>query len=324
MRRPNYQVVQITEYNVHSMLRLFLTKVWGFEPESYPALGFNSEGGRLKFLRESSPGDWVVLAGTLGSETNINDRGRLLGKVQLGPEKVNVEEVLRSVGYQIPANQYNQAGEYRWPFGLPLISAQRFLTKPDLFAVLGSYLSGTQWAAFALDVREKLSADAQAKLEALPSEPVEIVQAPAIVRQRERQRAFVLNRGTTGPGPSTIRTASNRAAGEGFVYVLELQGARNVFKIGYSADVEVRLAAHNKPLLPSVTGYLWKVLITQRFPTELQAYNFEQKIHKRLGPFLIEGESEIYRIGRKELDRVWADILYRADWAISAAIDVSA
>jgi hypothetical protein len=28
---------------------------------------------------------------------------------------------------------------------------------------------------------------------------------------------------------------------------------------------------------------------------------------------------EIYRIERKELDRVWGDVLYRADWAMMIA-----
>ena len=53
----------------------------------------------------------------------------------------------------IPENQYNADGKYRWPFGLPVISAERFPGKPDLSAVLDSYLSGTQWAAYALDVQ---------------------------------------------------------------------------------------------------------------------------------------------------------------------------
>ena len=98
------------------MQRIFLTKVWGFDPETYPALGFNSEGGRLKFLKESAPGDWVVLAGTRGSPTDSSDQGRLLGKVQLGTEEVDVEEVVRSVGTAIPADHYNEDGQYRWPF----------------------------------------------------------------------------------------------------------------------------------------------------------------------------------------------------------------
>jgi hypothetical protein len=305
--------------NFQIMSRLFLTKVWGFDPEIYPALGFNSDGARRNFLRASSPGDWVIFAGTLGPETDVEDQGRLLGKVQLGPEEIDVEQTLRSVGYNIPKNQYNSDGKYKWPFGLPIISAYRFSGKPRLLDALGHNLSGTQWAAFALDVREKLGDDAQAKLEALPAEPAQVVEAPAIIRQLARQQVFLLNRRVTGPGPSPSRSGSMRVLGEGSAYLLELQGgpARDVFKVGFSKDVDVRLASHNKPLLPSITGYSWKVLYNLRFPTEQQAYDFEQMVHKRLRPFLIDGESEIYRVPRKELDRVWQDVLYRADWAIS-------
>jgi hypothetical protein len=304
------------------MAKLFLTKVWGFEPEMYPALGFNSEGARRNFLRASSPGDWVIFAGTLGPETDPSDQGRLLGKVQLGPEQINVEETLRSVAYEIPKNQYNPDGKYKWPFGLPIISAVRFSGKPRLIDVLGNNLSGTQWAAFALDVREKLGDEAQAKLEALPTETASVVEAPAIARQLARQRVFLLNRPVTGPGPSASRAASTRVLGEGSVYRLELQGreARDVFKIGFSKDVDVRLASHNKPLLSSITGYSWRLVDNPlQFPTEQQAYNFEQIVHRRLKPFLIHGELEVYRVARKELDRVWQDVLYRADWAVGDA-----
>lgn len=301
------------------MSRLFLTKVWGFDPEIYPALGFNSDGARRNFLRASSPGDWVIFAGTLGPETDVEDQGRLLGKVQLGPEEIDVVQTLLSVGYNIPENQYNPDGRYKWPFGLPIISALRFSGKPRLLDVLGSNLSGSQWAAFALDVREHLGDEAQARLEALPVETAEIVQAPAVIRQLARQRVFLLNRPVTGPGPSATRSGSTRVLGEGSAYRLELQGpgARDVFKIGFSSDVDIRLASHNKPLLPSITGYSWKLVDNLQFPTEQQAYNFEQIVHKRLEPFLIDGESEIYVVTRKQLDRVWQDVLYRADWAIS-------
>lgn len=302
------------------MSRLFLTKVWGFDPEIYPALGFNSDGARRNFLRASSPGDWVVFAGTLGPETNADDQGRLLGRVQLGPEEIDVEDTLRSVGYDIPKNQYNANGEYKWPFGLPIISALRFPDKPRLVDVLGSNLSGSQWAAFALDVREKVGADAQAKLEGLLSEPAHLVLAPAIIRQRERQRALISNRGVTGPGPSTERAASHSTPCAGAVYIFELQGTRDVFKIGYSTDVEGRLATLNKPLLPGITGFLWKLaLAPQRFSTARQAYDFEQIVHKHLRSYLVDNEQEIYRISRKELDRIWQGVLYRADWAISAS-----
>ena len=60
------------------MAKFFLTKVWGFSPETYPALGFNREGGRHKFLKESSPGDWVVLVGTRDAPTRPEERGRFV------------------------------------------------------------------------------------------------------------------------------------------------------------------------------------------------------------------------------------------------------
>lgn len=302
------------------MERVFLTKVWGFRPEEYPAIGFNTEGARLKFLRESEPGDWVVLAGTRASPTQPNDRGRLLGKVQLGPEKIDVEEILRSVGTEIPGDHYNEDDKYRWPFGLPMISARRFPDQPDLAQLFGDYLPGTQWASYALDLAKTLGREAQAKVEALRTEPVDIVEAAAIVRQRERQGALVLNRtgGPTGPGPSTTRTGSDRTAGAASAYLLELLGGpRTVFKVGYSAGVEDRLATLNKGLVPSVTGYLWRLVLRQEFATENQAYAFEQILHYRLRQYRIDGEQEIYSAPQKDLNTTWVDVFVRGDWAVS-------
>ncbi len=112
------------------MSRVFLTKVWGFSPESYLALGFNAKGARIKFLRESQPGDWVILAGTRGFPTASEFQGRLLGKVQLGKDEVDVEEILHSIGTDIPDDHYSEDGKYRWPFGLPMINAKRFTDLP--------------------------------------------------------------------------------------------------------------------------------------------------------------------------------------------------
>ena len=301
------------------MARIFLTKVWGFSPEEYPALGFNTEGARLKFLRESDPGDWVVLAGTRAAPTRPNDQGRLLGKVQLGTEQIDVEEVLSSIGTEIPEDHYKADGKYRWPFGLPMIYAERFPDLPDVANLFGDYLPGTQWASYALDLSQTLGHEAQATVEALRTTPADIVDAPAIVRQRERQRALVLNRtgGLTGPGPSTTRTGSDRTSGAASAYLLELQGGpRKVFKVGYSTDLEGRLASLNKGLIPSVTGYSWRLTLRQAFATENQAYSFEQILHDRLRQYRIDGEQEIYSITQNALTSVWSDVFFRADWAV--------
>lgn len=299
------------------MSRIFLTKVWGFNPESYPTLGFSSEGGRNKFLKESKPGDWVIVAGTRAAPTEEKDRGRLLGKIQLGNQQVDVEEVLRSIGTATRPEDYHDDGTYRWPFGLPMLQAYRFVDPPDLKKLFGSYLSGTEWAAYALEVGEKLGTEAVVKINALQVEPVQIAEAPAIVRQRERQRSFILAGGATGPGPSTSRSGSEREAGVASAYLLELQGGqKRVYKVGYSGDVGGRIMSLNKGLISSVTGYVWKPLLTQPFTSEKQAYEFEQILHKRLRQSLVEGEQEIYSINRKDIEAAWSDILFRGDWAV--------
>ncbi len=58
--------------------------------------------------------------------------------------------------------------------------------------------------------------------------------------------------------------------------------SNSIFKVGYSADVESRLAALNSGLISSVTGYSWGLALLQGFPREQQAYNFEQIMYSRL------------------------------------------
>lgn len=299
------------------MSKLFLTKVWGFQPEDYPLLGFGTEGGRRKFLRESEPGDWVVLAGTREAPTAVENRGRLLGMVQLGSEQVDVEEVLSLIGSQISDDQYHADGTYRWPFGLPMIEALRFPDRPDLAETLGSYLSGPQWAAYALDVTDVLGDDARTKLLALPTEPVAIGEAPTIIRQRDKQNALVLNRATglTGPAPSNTRAESEGSDSAASTYLLELQGKQDVWKVGYSADLHERLMTLNRGLVPGVTGYSWKLVLIQKFPTKDQAFRFEQALHERLHPHHVEGDREVYAMPSGDVKHIWVDVFKRADWA---------
>jgi len=298
--------------------RVFLTKVWGFSPESYPALGFNAKGARDKLLRESLPGDWVILAGTKGLPTVPEYQGRLLGKVQLGKEEINVENILSSIGTNIPKDHYHDDGRYRWPFGLPMIEAQRFIDLPDLSELFGNYLPGTQWASYALDVEKKLGVEAVKKIESLRCEKVNIIEAPEIIRQRKRNRALSLNNtnGATGPGPSNSRKGTERESSSASAYIMKLHGSLNeVYKIGYSSNVLGRLADLNKGLITGVTNFYWEVIQQQAFPDEKQAYNFEQLMHRRLNASLVEGEREIYLIKYKELNSVWIDEFYNANWA---------
>ena len=301
------------------MAKYFLTKVWGYSPETYPALGFNTEGGRNKFIKESRPGDWVVLVGTKGEPTPVEMRGRLLGIVQLGKDLIDVEKVLNSINTEIPEDHFDDDGIYRWSYGLPMIQAKRFVDFPDLKDAFGTYLPGNEWAAFALDLEAKLGAVAVEIIESFKTKDAEIVDAPVIIQQRERSRALQLNqKGPTGPGPSNSRSGSERESSNAFAYLLQLNGGKkNVYKIGYSSNVKDRIIDLNKGLITGVTGYSWKGVLQQSFSNEKQAFKFEQLLHKRFVNYLVEGEREIYCVDLKKITSAWQDELYHANWAIS-------
>lgn len=304
------------------MIKIFLTKVWGFNPETYPALGFNSKGGREKFLKESSPGDWVLLAGTKGKPTLPEHQGRLLGRVQLGTDQLDVEKVLNSIGTEIPDDHYNDDGKYKWPYGLPMLKAYRFVDFPDLKTIFGSYLTGMQWASYALDIEQKLGPTASSKVETLKVEEAKIIDAPEIIRQRDRHDALVLNRtkngGLTGPGPSQSRSESTSNIESGTTYLLQLHykgKPQDIFKVGYSGNVNERVENLNKGLIPCITEYLWKTVLNQNFPKVQQAYSYEQVLHEQLQQYRVNGELEIYKIELKRIKTVWSEAFYRADWS---------
>ncbi len=309
--RPSYRHFALPEVTV----AVFLTKVWGFGPETYPALGFHRDGARLKFLRESKPGDWVVMAGTKGDDTARHQRGRLLGMVQLGADAIDVEAVLESVGTPIPQEHYLD-GSYRWPHGLPMLAARRFTPQPDLKSTLGSYLPGLQWAAFALNLREALGSAAVAAIESLPYAEVDIIESPIIARQRSRAATLARAR-RTGPGPSTHRRASDLAPGEGLTYLLQLVGTRrSVFKVGYTKrDLGVRVGELDGGLVGEISGLSWRPRLSQPFPSASDAYRFEQELHATLTRWLVPGETETYEIDRGQLETHWATVLNAAKWA---------
>lgn len=288
------------------MSQLFLTKTWGFIPEEYPALGFSTEGGLNKTIGEVKAGDWIIIAGTMGEPTPIEDQGRLLGKIKVGTTKVDVEAVLASVNYEIPKNQYNESGEYRWRFGLPMIEAHRFKDKPKLLDIFGDNLSGNQWATYALALKNKVSDEIIQKIHMLPTFHVDIIEAPEIKRQRN-----IINyiaSGNTGPGPSGSRSGSDTDNNGGFTYLLSLKGvSSSVYKIGYSRDINQRVKDLNSGLLKSIKNLEWEIELNKYFDNVEDAYKFEQALHSNLKMHLISGEREVYKISETDIKNKWWD-----------------
>lgn len=303
--------------------KIFLTKVWGFQPDAHPFVGFSQEGGRRKFLSEANRGDWIVFAGTKTANTHPDEQGRLLGMVEVGHDKVNARDVLDAIGTQIGDHELDDAGNYKWPWAMPMLRAVRFDPAPgtgkapDTSDVLGSYLNGQDWAAYAIDLEERLGADAVQKVLALPYTDCEVHDIPQFARQRTFADNLNLNRkdGPTGPPPSASRSGSERELGEGYAYALELHGGKiKAFKVGSAHDPAARLTTLNNEIRTSVTGCHWEPILQQKFQTESMAYNFEQSVLKQLKDRKVPGETEILDIPRQDLESAWTRKLMEKKW----------
>lgn len=111
-------------------MTIYLTKVWGFGEPCGP-LQFSMEGWRDKARADLNPGDCVVLVGTKGEPTEEDDRGRVLGMME------PTTQVVMWLDYDLPTEKvdFNEQGEYRWPFGLLNRRAWRFPSRPPLESI---------------------------------------------------------------------------------------------------------------------------------------------------------------------------------------------
>lgn len=58
-------------------MAVYLTKTWGFASPSGP-LQFSQRGRRERAREALRPGDLVVIVGTVGEETDLEERGKIL------------------------------------------------------------------------------------------------------------------------------------------------------------------------------------------------------------------------------------------------------
>lgn len=298
--------------------RYFLTKTWGWSPETHPTLGFSTEGGRTKYLREATHGDWIVIAGTKGRQTDADERGRLLGMCRVGRDKVDAAEIMATLGTELSDDEKDENGRYRWPWAMPIVEAVRFDPQPDTEQVLGSYLPGQDWANYAIEIEHRLGRVAVDAILALPRTECEIASIPVLDREKAFAETLALQRryGPSGPPPSAHRSASNREMVLGHAYAFALVGGkvRDAVKIGSSSDPEQRLAQLNAEIRPHLTGCRWKPMMRQVFPSETYAYRFEQLLLARLRDRLVEGDREVVAISEKDFLSAWGDILYSKKW----------
>ncbi len=267
-------------------MRLFATRVWGFDPATWPVVTFGLDGNRDNLLKKSNVGDAVVFVGTQEEPTDEADRGRLLGVAQFGRRAVKTEDVidLAKVG---PEN-FDLHGNFKWPSALLMTRAWRFTDEPRplLLDVLSAQLpfNATTQAV-------ELSESDAAAVKALAAEEVPLPASEALDSLRTLEAALAHGKPTTGPVPSAWRSMVVRSLGHPSVTYALRFGHHNCWKIGWAkGDAQHRLVEINKHVPVEAIGEEWSLVLVQKWSDEDMASSMEQRVLGALAPYRSIGE----------------------------------
>ena len=106
-------------------MQIFLKRVWGFTPESWPVVAFGKKGDCANLIDMSFDGDLIACLATKGEETSPQDHGRLLGLVEF---ELNIVKTLDFVSEDLMT--WEPTGEAKWPYAVCMRRAWMFLDKP--------------------------------------------------------------------------------------------------------------------------------------------------------------------------------------------------
>ena len=108
-----------------SLTPVFATLAWGFTPDTWGAIGFGFEKVRNALAADlRNKGGSVLTIGTMGMETSLEEQGRLLGIHKVGTLPIRTEELVEPSLWS--SHLRDNSGKPKWPFGLPIVSAERF------------------------------------------------------------------------------------------------------------------------------------------------------------------------------------------------------
>ena len=249
-------------------MAIYVTKVWGFGPPVGP-LQFSSQGWRENAREKLQPGDFVILVGTKSDPTEFEDQGRLLGMMEPTLERV----ASRDFEMETRASDYDEQGEYRWPFGLLIRKAWRFLEpRPELDSIIERRLSMD--AALGI---VKLSDSEAKRITDLPREEVEIL-APTKAFARIHGNETARRRGA--PPPTTTRTGiMHLREAPAYTYLMKLEGSKiESYKIGWAFNYQDRMKVFNAASMPKLGGINYKTELFELHETAKLAFTMEQAL----------------------------------------------
>jgi hypothetical protein len=284
-------------------MSIFLTKVWGFGVPFGP-LQFSQKGYRETARSILSAGDLVVLVGTEGPQTQDDEKGRLLGLVEPTTEPV------LSLDYPLLrlADDINEHGVYRWPFGLITKNAWKIIDRPLLKDISQRKFDMTSVSGivplFPAEVDRVLSLRRE-KVELLSSFRIDV---------RTKTWSEVRRHNAPPPSGKTRTGVMHIRRAPAVTYAMELVGSSQAaFKIGWALDHTVRERQFNLYALPALGGLKYKVVIHEPWETAAHAFKMEQAVLKQFHAKRHAGNGEVIcGVSLSELMSAWRDYVYRA------------
>lgn len=265
-------IVSKREPAVMSLTPIFATLAWGFAPDTWGAIGFGLEKVRNDLAADlRKRGGFVLTIGTMGIETSPEEQGRLLGLHEVGTLSIRTEELVEPSLWS--SHIRDNGGQPKWPFGLPIASAERFNDpQPTRRLLLPRLHDENLHMKLATNYVELTPDEAQAVLAVPRTRVDEIWSTPISAFATKR-----LGRSPAGfkpsPGIRTLTVTSGPAA----TYCFSLEGTAvkqvaanlvpfgsniRIFKIGFSSDPERRRQQLNA-YLPDSRTLEWRSIMAE-------------------------------------------------------------
>lgn len=315
----------MTDVNLLTRPRVWITSFWGFDPENEGYLGFTVEGNRRWFLENWREGDLILIYGADAPKTAPEQRHQALGFLEIEPALIKDTDRMSPVGVQ---RKIDNDWENRWTFAMPVIRAATITRRISIDHIASKTLTPA-YARIIASRGALLSPEEAEKALALPVRRLNVFGQPAISDEQLRQE-FIPSRGINPTFGDFILTRSD---GEHFLYALvlncdvarmlnrrpfEVRG-KLIVKVGYSNDPTRRCAELNKALPPAMQ-VRWKSEFASRaFPSGQSAKDAEDGLKAHLALISESLGDEFYLCSQSDLQTAFtAATLSTAAFSLSA------
>ncbi|MGB6229126.1 MAG: hypothetical protein WBF53_03240 [Litorimonas sp.] len=256
---------------------VWLTSFYGFKPDEWGCVGFSVDGQREKYLNATKDGNLIVVYGAKNKETPEDERGRVLGFMQMSRETGHSHQWISLM--QIERNK-RLGREDKWTNAVRAERAFRLV--PEERPIIEDFAPQTY-------ANKNLQHVGSQGVRLLPEEAKRLLNYTFVEQSVFSQSPLTSlvplklksSRGLHAPKQAYTRTTE--PDGPKYLYILKLKGdvsrflgraredveALHIVKVGFLVSPQTRCDYFNN-VLPN-GAFMWEVLASTNEPFEDQA-----------------------------------------------------